>query len=123
MTKHSQSAKDLETIDSIDKLSNYFQACGIIQSLSPLKKSCSNVNYFEGELADNTGKSGYLDSTLQYTRDYNILSRQSSHGCNVTQNSKSSSFELKLPKNTKLSEAEIEIDVQDVTNEVTIAKI
>ena len=56
MTKHSESAKDLETIDSIDKVSNNVQVCGIIQSLSPLKKSCSNVNYFEGELADNTGK-------------------------------------------------------------------
>ena len=128
MTKRSLSAKEFEGINKIDKVSNNVQVCGIIQSLSPLKKSRSNVNYFEGELADNSGKirlfgfDAPLHEQLQSFQD----SKQpvAVNGCNVTQNKKNSSFELKLPKNTKLAQAKCNIDVAGDTNtKETIADI
>ena len=128
MTKRSLSSKEFERINKIDKESNNVQVCGIIQSLSPLKKSRSNVDYFEGELADNTGKIRLFgfDRPLHEQLQSFQSSKQAVavNGCNVTQNKKNSTFELKLPKNTKFAKAKCQIDVAEDTNtKVTIADI
>ena len=65
MTKRSA---DFNTIASICDETSNVRVCGIVNSLSPLKKSRSNTDYFDGELADTTGKSDCLDSTLPFIR-------------------------------------------------------
>lgn len=128
MTKCSRQTLDYDTIASINDESSNVCVCGILKSLSPLKISRSNTDYFDGELADSTGKirafgfNAPMHKKLQqlHVAKWPILLT----GCNITLNANSSSLEVKLLGQTKLSEADIEMSFEDSTdNDVKITQI
>ena len=110
MCKRSRKCNDCETIACITNEATNTSACGIIKSLSPLKKSPSNAQYFDGELADTTGNIrlfGFSAPQHKKLQEYHD-SKQAINisGCNINYNKHNSSLEVKV---LKLQDTAIEI--------------
>ena len=56
MTKRSKQYVEIDAIGNISDEASNVCICGMIKSLSPLRKSRSNTDYCDGELIDTTGK-------------------------------------------------------------------
>ena len=122
MAKRSRDNTVFDNIGSICEEQVDASLCGIVKSLSPVKRSKNNTAYFHGELADSTGSirlfGFHTGIHNQLQKHLKLKTPVTLQGCNINMNTTSDNLEIKVLNKTKVQESKRSITVQDVADEV-----